>query len=157
MTDYCLDFAEEWESIPDIGDYTLKRKQKKQQMLAPASDRGLLEARNRDSFSNSIASAGSATPIGFGMSTPLMGGGLSTPLGLQTPLGIQTPLGLRTPMGSNTPSLNDLGEARGTVLSVKLDKVMDSISGQTVIDPKGYLTDLNSMQVRAIRKPLCLL
>ncbi|KAL8271947.1 hypothetical protein Esti_004071 [Eimeria stiedai] len=140
---------EEWESIPDIGDYTLKRRQKKQQMLTPASDRGLLEARNRDSFSNSIASAGSATPIGFGMATPLMGGGLSTPLGLQTPLGIQTPLGLRTPMGSSTPSLNDLGEARGTVLSVKLDKVMDSISGQTVIDPKGYLTDLNSMQLQS--------
>ncbi|KAL8449817.1 hypothetical protein Emed_002780 [Eimeria media] len=140
---------EEWESIPDIGDYTLKRKQKKQQMLTPASDRGFLEARNRDSFSNSIASAGSATPIGFGMATPLMGGGLSTPLGLQTPLGIQTPLGLRTPMGSSTPSLNDLGEARGTVLSVKLDKVMDSISGQTVIDPKGYLTDLNSMQLQS--------
>lgn len=140
---------EEWESIPDIGDYTLKRKQKKQQMLAPASDRGLLEARNSESFSNSIASAGSATPIGFGMATPLMGGGLSTPLGLQTPLGIQTPLGLRTPMGSSTPSLNDLGEARGTVLSVKLDKVMDSISGQTVIDPKGYLTDLNSMQLQS--------
>ncbi|XP_026191354.1 pre-mRNA-processing factor 6 [Cyclospora cayetanensis] len=141
---------EEWESIPDIGDYTLKRKQKKQQLLTPASDRGLLEARNRESFSNSIASAGSATPIGFGMATPLMaGGGLSTPLGLQTPLGIQTPLGLRTPMGSSTPSLNDLGEARGTVLSVKLDKVMDSISGQTVIDPKGYLTDLNSMQLQS--------
>ncbi|CDJ63352.1 LOW QUALITY PROTEIN: U5 snRNP-associated 102 kDa protein, putative [Eimeria necatrix] len=140
---------EEWESIPDIGDYTLKRKQKKQQILTPASDRGILEARNRESFSNSIASAGTATPIGFGMATPLMGGGLSTPLGLQTPLGIQTPLGLRTPMGSSTPSLNDLGEARGTVLSVKLDKVMDSISGQTVIDPKGYLTDLNSMQLQS--------
>lgn len=120
-------------------------------MLTPASDRGLLEARNRETFSNSIASAGSATPIGFGMATPLLGGGLSTPLGLQTPLGIQTPLGLRTPMGNSTPSLNDLGEARGTVLSVKLDKVMDSISGQTVIDPKGYLTDLNSMQVRSFK------
>ncbi|XP_061385339.1 pre-mRNA-processing factor 6-like [Danaus plexippus] len=54
----------------------------------------------------------------------------------------------RTPLsGANTPSLNDLGEARGTVLSVKLDKVMDNVTGQTVIDPKGYLTNLNTLAV----------
>jgi pre-mRNA-processing factor 6 len=42
----------------------------------------------------------------------------------------------------NTP-VNDLtavGEGRGTVLSLKLDRMADSISGQTVVDPKGYLT-----------------
>jgi pre-mRNA-processing factor 6 len=39
--------------------------------------------------------------------------------------------------------VNDLtavGEGRGTVLSLKLDRMADSISGQTVVDPKGYLT-----------------
>lgn len=40
-----------------------------------------------------------------------------------------------------------LAEARGTVLSLKLDKMSDSISGQTVVDPKGYLTDLNSIKI----------
>lgn len=98
---------------------------------------------------------GAATPIGLGLQTPV---GLQTPLGLRTPLGFTTPLlggttttfgGYRTPLaGRVRPSLNDLGEARGTVLSVKLDKVMDNVAGQTVIDPKGYLTDLNSMPVR---------
>eukprot|EP00923_Selenidium_pygospionis_P014994 GHVN01026031.1.p1 GENE.GHVN01026031.1~~GHVN01026031.1.p1 ORF type:complete len:845 (+),score=179.99 GHVN01026031.1:2-2536(+) len=61
---------------------------------------------------------------------------------------MHTPLGLRTPIGmdGDGPSLNDLGEARGTVLSVKLDKVMDSVSGQTVIDPKPYLVDMQNMR-----------
>merc|ERR1719247_4114486 len=45
--------------------------------------------------------------------------------------------------------MNDLGEARGTVLAVKLDRIMDSVSGQTVMDPKGYLTDLNALSVQS--------
>lgn len=40
-----------------------------------------------------------------------------------------------------------MAQARGQVLSLKLDKMSDSISGQTVVDPKGYLTDLNSIRV----------
>merc|ERR1719359_2516192 len=53
-----------------------------------------------------------------------------------------------TPHGASG-SLNDLGEARGTVLAVKLDRIMDSVTGQTVMDPKGYLTDLNALQVQS--------
>eukprot|EP00731_Ephydatia_muelleri_P010128 Em0005g714a len=41
--------------------------------------------------------------------------------------------------------LNQIGEARNSMLSIKLDQVSDSVSGQTVVDPKGYLTDLNSI------------
>jgi len=33
------------------------------------------------------------------------------------------------------------------VLGVKLDQVSDSVTGQTVVDPKGYLTDLASMAI----------
>merc|ERR1719240_415753 len=72
-----------------------------------------------------------------------------TPMGMRTP---HTPMGMRTPhtpMGRMGGSLNDLGEARGTVLAVKLDKIMDSVTGQTVMDPKGYLTDLNALQVNS--------
>ena len=51
--------------------------------------------------------------------------------------------------GGATPltDLKSIGEARGAVLSVKLDQMSDSVSGQTVVDPKGYLTDLNSIKV----------
>merc|ERR1719311_1950782 len=91
---------------------------------------------------------------------------MATPMGMRTPMGMATPMGMRTPMGGartpgygtpgtpHTPhshggSLNDLGEARGTVLAVKLDRIMDSVTGQTVMDPKGYLTDLNALQVQS--------
>ena len=64
--------------------------------------------------------------------------------------------GARTPMGGwKTPMLGGvllrairfifnigLAAARGTVLGLKLDKMSDSVAGQTVVDPQGYLTDL---------------
>ena len=55
--------------------------------------------------------------------------------------------GFQTP-GSQS-SLTNLSDARGTVLSLKLDKMSDSVTGQTVVDPKGYLTDLNSMKINS--------
>ena len=42
-----------------------------------------------------------------------------------------------------------LAEARGTVLSLKLDRMSDSVSGQTVVDPKGYLTSMNSQILKS--------
>ncbi|KOB60015.1 hypothetical protein PFHG_01776 [Plasmodium falciparum HB3] len=94
----------------------------------------------------------------FGMDTPLINNniksnmsisGLNTPFtlsGYNTPLSASNVSGYNTPLFNNTHklSLNDLGEARGTVLSVKLDELIDNVEGQTVIDPKGYLTNLNA-------------
>ena len=54
--------------------------------------------------------------------------------------------GIATPAGAST-DYRGLAAARGTVLTLKLDKMGDSVSGQTVVDPKGYLTDLNSIRV----------
>ncbi|KAI9219020.1 PRP1 splicing factor, N-terminal-domain-containing protein [Blastocladiella britannica] len=42
-----------------------------------------------------------------------------------------------------------MGEARDRVLGVKLDQVSDSVSGKTVVDPKGYLTDMGSLGVKS--------
>ena len=39
-------------------------------------------------------------------------------------------------------NLSGLGVARGTVLGMSLDKMSDSVSGQTVVDPQGYLTSM---------------
>ncbi|SOV77956.1 pre-mRNA-processing factor 6, putative [Plasmodium sp. gorilla clade G3] len=94
----------------------------------------------------------------LGMDTPLINNniksnmsisGLNTPFtlsGYNTPLSASNISGYNTPLFNNTHklSLNDLGEARGTVLSVKLDELIDNVEGQTVIDPKGYLTNLNA-------------
>ena len=63
----------------------------------------------------------------------------------------QAVAGAETPgFASSVPGMrtvSGLAEARGTVLSLKLDKMSDSVTGQTVVDPRGYLTDLNSLKV----------
>jgi len=43
----------------------------------------------------------------------------------------------------------EIGQARDKVLSLKLDQISDSVSGQTTVDPKGYLTDLNSVVIKS--------
>ena len=50
-------------------------------------------------------------------------------------------------MNGGQSSVTGMAEARGAVLSIKLDKMSDNVSGQTVVDPKGYLTDLNSLKI----------
>lgn len=96
--------AEQWESIPEIGDYSLKYKQSnKKESTGYTPDFIIQDNANR--VSNSVS----------GTSTVNIATGLS--------------------------------DARGTVLSLKLDKMSDSVSGQTVVDPKGYLTDLSSIQI----------
>lgn len=51
--------------------------------------------------------------------------------------------------GFNTPAgdidMKKIGQARNTLMDIKLTQVSDSVAGQTVVDPKGYLTDLQSM------------
>ena len=51
--------------------------------------------------------------------------------------------GMLTPSGDL--DLRQIGEARKGLMSLKLKQTSDSVSGQTVVDPKGYLTDLQSM------------
>ena len=50
---------------------------------------------------------------------------------------------------STMTDLTAVGEGRGTVLSLKLDKLGDSVTGNTVVDPKGYLTDLSTLKVNS--------
>ena len=57
--------------------------------------------------------------------------------------GTQTNLGMLTPSGDL--DLRKIGQARNTLMDLKLKQSSDSVSGQTVVDPKGYLTDLQSM------------
>lgn len=56
--------------------------------------------------------------------------------------GTATP-GMLTPSGDL--DLRKMGQARNTLMNVKLNQISDSVVGQTVVDPKGYLTDLQSM------------
>lgn len=52
-----------------------------------------------------------------------------------------------TPSGTETGILTDLNQialSRKTVIGAKLDRVSDSVTGQTPVNTEGYLTDLRS-------------
>ncbi|KAH9812567.1 PRP1 splicing factor, N-terminal-domain-containing protein [Melampsora americana] len=80
-------------------------------------------------------------------------------LGQRDQVGIETSLDSRQMNGDITPASTttssdgsgvmtnfvEIGAARDKVLGLKLDQVKDSVSGSTTIDPKGYLTQMNSI------------
>jgi pre-mRNA-processing factor 6 len=123
--------ADQWNAIPDIGDYSLKTKQKSRKDIYTPLPDYLIQG------------------------TPGAGAGMTRSLDplLQATGGLETPAsglasGLRSVAGGGgTTTGLGLAEARGTVLTLKLDKMSDSVSGQTVVDPKGYLTNLNSLKI----------
>ncbi|KAF9320561.1 hypothetical protein BG003_005744, partial [Podila horticola] len=59
------------------------------------------------------------------------------------------PHGLATPAPGTMTNFREIGEANKQVLGLRLDRMADSSSGSTTIDPKGYLTDLNSVVVKS--------
>ncbi|PWA91115.1 hypothetical protein CTI12_AA093040 [Artemisia annua] len=108
--------AAEWDSIPEIGDYSSRNKKKRFESFTPVPDTMLEKARQEKENVTALDPRSRAV------------GGTETPY-------------------SQTPDLTAVGEGRGTVLSLKLDRLSDSVSGLTVVDPKGYLTDLKSMKI----------
>ncbi|XP_073001008.1 protein STABILIZED1 [Typha latifolia] len=109
---------DQWESIPEIGDYSLRNKKKRFESFVPVPDTLLEKARQEQEHVTALDPKSRAA------------GGTETPWS-------QTPV----------TDLTAVGEGRGTVLSLKLDRLSDSVSGLTVVDPKGYLTDLKSMKI----------
>ena len=117
--------AEEWKSIPEVGD-ARNRKQRTAGMrekYTPISDSMLARSLGGDQVStldptSSLASVipGTASSSGSGMLTP-----------------------------SGDLDIRKIAQARNTLMDLKLKQSSDSVSGQTVVDPKGYLTDMNSM------------
>ncbi|CAI7927557.1 unnamed protein product [Closterium sp. NIES-54] len=111
----------DWDSIPEIGDYSLRNKKKRFESFVPVPDTLLEKARQEKEHVSALDPKGKGAVLG----------------GTETPFASQTPV----------TDLTAVGEGRGTVLSLKLDRLSDSVTGQTVVDPKGYLTDLKSMRI----------
>ncbi|KAJ7948291.1 Pre-mRNA-processing factor 6 [Quillaja saponaria] len=109
--------AEEWDSIPEIGDYSLRNKKRRFESFVPAPDTLLEKARQEKEHVTALDPKSRAAG------------------------------GTETPWSQAGTDLTAVGEGRGTVLSLKLDRLSDSVSGLTVVDPKGYLTDLKSMKI----------
>ncbi|KAK4051709.1 U4/U6 x U5 tri-snRNP complex subunit Prp1 [Microbotryomycetes sp. JL221] len=61
--------------------------------------------------------------------------------------------GLETPADGGMTDFTEIGQARGKMLSIKLEQQAaagtDSVSGSTTIDPKGYLTSLDSQVLKS--------
>ncbi|KAM0790103.1 hypothetical protein ACM66B_005430 [Microbotryomycetes sp. NB124-2] len=60
--------------------------------------------------------------------------------------------GLETPADGGLTDFTEIGQARGKMLSIKLEQQAagsDSASGATTIDPKGYLTSLDSQVLKS--------
>merc|ERR1719317_930239 len=102
------------------------------------------------------------TPMSDRMLATNLGGEMSTSINPQSGFASMVPgmrsmvpgmksmiPGTMTGMGMLTPSgdldLRKIGQARNTLMDLKLKQSSDSTSGQTCVDPKGYLTDLQSM------------
>eukprot|EP00201_Polytomella_parva_P023821 CAMPEP_0175041554 /NCGR_PEP_ID=MMETSP0052_2-20121109/1986_1 /TAXON_ID=51329 ORGANISM="Polytomella parva, Strain SAG 63-3" /NCGR_SAMPLE_ID=MMETSP0052_2 /ASSEMBLY_ACC=CAM_ASM_000194 /LENGTH=748 /DNA_ID=CAMNT_0016304095 /DNA_START=7 /DNA_END=2250 /DNA_ORIENTATION=+ len=112
----------EWEAIPDIGDYTIK-KPRRIEAFTPVPD--------------SILSGAATSATGGPLTSVSSSDGTLSSLP-----------GMASGIASALPSdLTAIGSGRGTVLGLKLDRMADSVSGQTVVDVKGYLTDLKSVHV----------
>jgi hypothetical protein len=107
----------DWEAIPEIGDYTVK-KQKRMQAFTPVPDSLLARA-----------AAGSDTASALDAATMAAGA--------------------QSSIGGATTDLTAIGAGRSTVVQLKLDRASDSVTGQTVVDPKGYLTDLKSVTLKS--------
>ncbi|KAI8619066.1 PRP1 splicing factor, N-terminal-domain-containing protein [Chytriomyces sp. MP71] len=121
---------EEWAALPEVGDLVRKKGAKKNlrpDRYTPTPD--LITVGSGFGATASDAASGYATSI-----DPRMMGGLSTPAGTASVTGTDTSV-----------DLAQFGASRNKILGLKLAQVSDSKSGQSTVDPKGYLTDLNSM------------
>uniref|UniRef100_A0AAF5Q4B9 Pre-mRNA-processing factor 6 n=1 Tax=Wuchereria bancrofti TaxID=6293 RepID=A0AAF5Q4B9_WUCBA len=148
----------EWSAIPEVGDIRNKAKRNpRADKITPVPDSIIASAMSYGQMSSQMDSriqSGLLTPMGSGITSTFSGmtstygsGFMSTLSGIKS--GLLTP-GWKTGIQSGSSSSADLdlrkiGQARNAIMDIKLNQVSDSVTGQTVVDPKGYLTDLQSM------------
>ncbi|EDQ91448.1 uncharacterized protein MONBRDRAFT_14895 [Monosiga brevicollis MX1] len=125
--------TEQWANLPEVADIGKKTKRAKRERFTPMPDNLL-----------GTATAGGHTEID---SRQQKYGGLQTPMpGSQTLMpSYAGACQFLAATSRRDLDLGEIGRARNTMMGVKLDQVSDSVTGQTVVDPKGYLTDMNSL------------
>jgi pre-mRNA-processing factor 6 len=114
----------QWDAIPDIGDGSLKLKQqqmKKENMVLPLPDSVILSANMSNSMQQYLQEDNSSS-------------GLTSTLDSTS-----------SSSSSMLPHLIQNSRSH-SLLSSRLDKVSDAVDGQTVVDPQGYITSLNSLK-----------
>lgn len=139
---------DEWQAIPEVGDMRNKAKRNaRAEKFTPVPDSIIAMNMNYGQMSHSIDSGnGLTTPFASGFMSTLGGGGGAAAAGAKS--GIMTP-GWKSDIPSSGTStdldLVKIGQARNKIMDMQLTQVSDSVTGQTVVDPKGYLTDMQSI------------
>ncbi|RCH94086.1 Pre-mRNA-processing factor 6 [Rhizopus azygosporus] len=118
----------EWAAIPEVGDLVGKnrRKNKLPDRYIPLPDTMIAAAREKSQYETTLDAT--EQKIGGIVSSAVKGADADD--------------GMLT-------NFREIGQARDKVLGLKLDQVSDSVSGSTTVDPKGYLTDLNSVVIKS--------
>ncbi|GJE91643.1 pre-mRNA-splicing factor prp1 [Phanerochaete sordida] len=113
---------EEWESIPEVGNLT-RKKRKRDERSFVVPDSVLVGDRSRGEYENALDAAQQETG---GFETPAENGTLT--------------------------NFVEMGQARDKILSLKLDQVSGTSTASglaTSVDPKGYLTSLESVVIKS--------
>ncbi|KII86740.1 hypothetical protein PLICRDRAFT_93409 [Plicaturopsis crispa FD-325 SS-3] len=112
---------EEWDNIPEVGNLTRKKRRKNERSFV-VPDSVLVGDRSKTEYENSL----DTSQQNDGMETPADSGALT--------------------------NFVEIGQARDKILSLKLDQIsgtQTSSGSATSVDPKGYLTSLNSVVLKS--------
>ncbi|KAJ7283920.1 PRP1 splicing factor, N-terminal-domain-containing protein [Mycena rebaudengoi] len=112
---------EEWENIPEVGNLTRKKRRREERSFA-VPDSVLVGDRSKGEYENSLDDRQ------------------------------QQNGGFETPAESGTlTNFVEIGQARDKILSLKLDQISGTATSgtSTSVDPKGYLTSLNSVVLKS--------
>uniref|UniRef100_A0A8D0TAT8 Pre-mRNA-processing factor 6 n=1 Tax=Sus scrofa TaxID=9823 RepID=A0A8D0TAT8_PIG len=135
---------EEWLSIPEVGDARNKRQRNpRYEKLTPVPDSFFAKHLQTGENHTSVDPRQTVRRRGGARAPAAHGLRARPPWKDFREMRGMTP-GLMTP-GTGELDMRKIGQARNTLMDMRLSQVSDSVSGQTVVDPKGYLTDLNSM------------
>ncbi|KAJ7179368.1 PRP1 splicing factor, N-terminal-domain-containing protein [Mycena filopes] len=112
---------EEWENIPEVGNLTRKKRRKVERSFA-VPDSVLVGDRSKAEYENSLDDRQQQNG---GFETPADSGALT--------------------------NFVEIGQARDKILSLKLDQISGTATSgmSTSVDPKGYLTSLNSVIIKS--------
>ncbi|KAJ2928272.1 hypothetical protein H1R20_g8821, partial [Candolleomyces eurysporus] len=118
---------EEWESIPEVGNLTRRKKRRgENDRTYVVPDSVIVGDRSKGEFESSLDAGQQAN------------GGFETPA---------------TDGSGTLTNFVEIGQARDKLLSIKLDQLSSSTASSsglsTSIDPKGYLTSLSSIQIKS--------
>ncbi|KAF9457237.1 PRP1 splicing factor, N-terminal-domain-containing protein [Collybia nuda] len=113
---------EEWESIPEVGNLTRKKRRREERSFV-VPDSVLVGDRGKNEYESSLDTRQQENG---GFETPADSGALT--------------------------NFVEIGQARDKILSLKLDQISGTATSSgsaTSVDPKGYLTSLNSVVIKS--------